>query len=221
MAVLFPDPAQAPAHGPLAIGGTLSLATLLTAYSRGIFPWFCEGEPILWWSPDPRMVLFPERFHASRRLRRRMRQGLFTFSENHAFEQVMLGCAEPRRRGDGSWILPEMIRAYTRLFEKGYAQSVEVWREDQLVGGLYGVCLGRVFFAESMFSRCTDASKMAMMYLSRKALREQWVLIDCQFYTQHLASLGACAVSRRAFLHLLQASQADGSSCPASPGGRP
>jgi len=197
----FPDPEGADANGLLAAGGDLAPETLIAAYRKGIFPWYEAGGPILWWSPDPRMVLFPDDFHCSRRLARRMRKKLFRVSENEAFTEVMTACAD---RQEGTWITPEMIAAYTRLFELGHAQSIEVWDGEDLVGGLYGVCLNRAFFAESMFCRQTDASKMALAHLVEQAQQNGWIFIDCQFHTGHLASLGAIEIPRNEFLHLLK-----------------
>jgi len=153
--ITFPDPEKADANGLLATGGDLAPETLIAAYRKGIFPWYEAGNPILWWSPDPRMLLFPDAFHCSRRLARRMRQGHFHISENTAFGDVMHACAV---REEGTWITPGMIAAYTRLFELGHACSIEVWENDTLVGGLYGVNMGRAFFAESMFHTRTDVS---------------------------------------------------------------
>ncbi len=203
--VEFPDPTLANDEGLLAAGGDLSPETLLAAYARGIFPWYAEDQPILWWSPDPRMVLFPDEFHCSKRLARRMRQNIYAISFDTAFEAVISVCADIPRRGEtGTWILPDMKEAYCRLHQLGHAHSVEVWSndhmEDELVGGLYGVLLNRVFFAESMFSRKTDASKMALAALCERAIHEGWKLIDCQFYTDHLHGLGACEISREDFL---------------------
>jgi len=192
----FPDPREADSDGLLGAGGNLQPGTLLTAYRSGIFPWYEQGGPILWWSPDPRMVLFPSEFHCSRRLARRMRQGGLCLTRDKDFAGVMHACAEREER---TWIHPEMIEAYSRLFKLGHAASIEVWRENNLVGGLYGVKLGRVFFAESMFSRATDASKMALAELCS----QDWRMIDCQFHTGHLASLGARELARQEFLQLL------------------
>jgi len=208
--VEFPDPSLANAEGLLAAGGDLEPDTLLAAYGRGIFPWYAEDQPVLWWSPDPRMVLFPAEFHCSRRLARRMRQNIYTLSYDQAFDAVIHTCAAiPRHGENGSWILPEMIDAYCRLHQLGHAHSVEVWGNhqgrDELVGGLYGVLLHGVFFAESMFSRKTDASKIALAALCERALREGWKLIDCQFHTAHLYSLGARPITRSSFLQRLQA----------------
>ncbi|NWF37218.1 leucyl/phenylalanyl-tRNA--protein transferase [Mariprofundus sp. KV] len=198
----FPDPSQADDDGLLAAGGNLQPETLLAAYSKGIFPWYGEGQPILWWSPDPRMVLFPVEFHCSRRLARRMRKDIYSVSFDESFAEVIHACAEIPRRGEsGTWILPEMITAYEQMFAEGYAHSVEVWQQDRLIGGLYGVLHNGVFFAESMFSRQVDASKVALAALCERALRENWKLIDCQFHTAHLQSLGAREISRSEFLN--------------------
>jgi leucyl/phenylalanyl-tRNA--protein transferase len=197
----FPDPSQANEDGLLAVGGNLDSESLLAAYSQGIFPWFSEGDPLLWWSPDPRMVLFPDDFYCSRRLARRVKQQKYRFSWDEAFDDVIQTCAEIPRSGEsGTWIIPEMLTAYRRLHELGYAHSIEVWEGDQLIGGLYGVLLNRVFFAESMFSRKTDGSKMALAKLVERARREQWKLIDCQFHTGHLERLGAREIGRVEFL---------------------
>ncbi|OIO71354.1 MAG: leucyl/phenylalanyl-tRNA--protein transferase [Zetaproteobacteria bacterium CG_4_10_14_0_2_um_filter_55_20] len=194
--LVFPDPCDADSDGLLAAGGNLEPQTLLTAYRAGIFPWYELDGPILWWSPDPRMVLFPANFHCSRRLARRLKQSGTHITTDTAFYEVMKGCAA---RPEGTWIHPEMIEAYQKLFSLGHAKSVEVWQGNELVGGLYGVYMGRVFFAESMFSRVTDASKMALAYL----VSQDWLMIDCQFHTTHLASLGALEISRLHFLDLL------------------
>lgn len=200
----FPHPDHARSDGLLAIGGDLEPATLLEAYRMGIFPWYGEGSPILWWAPDPRMVLFPDEFHASRRLRRRLRQPRFRCSWDTAFDEVIATCASIPRKGEpGTWILPEMMRAYRRLHALGYAHSIEIRDGDALIGGVYGVLLEGIFFAESMFSRATDGSKMALAHLCQRALDAGWQLIDCQFYTEHLASLGAREIPRREFLEFL------------------
>ncbi len=197
----FPELSQANEDGLLAIGGDLEPETLLAAYGKGVFPWFDENNPILWWSPDPRMVLFPNEFHISRRLQRRLRQPRYHFSWDEAFGNVIRICAEIPRKGEkGTWILPEMLEAYSRLHELGHAHSVEVWQEGELIGGLYGVLLNHVFFAESMFSSKRDGSKMALAKLVERALKEEWKLIDCQFHTEHLAALGAREIGRPEFL---------------------
>ena len=202
--IVFPDPSLANEEGLLAVGGDLEPETLLAAYSKGIFPWYGEGQPLLWWSPDPRMVLFPDAFHCSKRLARRMRQGRYAVSFDTAFDDVIATCADIPRRGEhGTWILPEMQTAYIRMHQLGYAHSVEVRQGAELVGGLYGILLNRVFFAESMFSRKIDASKIALAALCERALRQGWTLIDCQFHTAHLESLGGREISRDAFIHLI------------------
>ena len=186
-------------NGLLAAGADLSPARLLDAYGRGIFPWFNDGEPPLWWSPDPRMVLFLGEFHVSRSLRRRVRSGVYTVTADAAFEAVMAGCAD-RRRDGGTWITAEMFDAYGQLHRLGHAHSVEVWAGDDLVGGLYGVAVGRMFFGESMFARRTDASKVALAHLARQIERWGFEVIDCQMATSHLSSLGAREVPRTEFL---------------------
>ena len=191
-------------NGLLAAGGDLSPGRLLDAYSRGIFPWFGEDDPLLWWSPDPRMVLFVDELHVSRSLRRVIRSGRFRVTLDTAFREVMDGCAEPRADQAGTWITAEMLGAYARLASLGYAHSVEAWEGDQLVGGLYGVALGRVFFGESMFSRVSDASKVAFVHLVRQLARWAVPLIDCQMSTSHLASLGAREIPRAAFVERLR-----------------
>ncbi|TLS67875.1 leucyl/phenylalanyl-tRNA--protein transferase [Mariprofundus erugo] len=200
--ITFPDPELANDDGLLAAGGNLEPETLLAAYSKGIFPWYAEGDPVLWWAPDPRMVLFPAEFHCSRRLARRLRQ--YRLSWDEAFADVIGWCAGIVRKGEtGTWILPEMIGAYQQLHALGHAHSVEVWQGNELVGGLYGVLLHGVFFAESMFSRTTDGSKMALAHLISMADQHGWVMVDCQFHTDHLASLGAREISRRDFMQLI------------------
>ncbi|MCB1723934.1 MAG: leucyl/phenylalanyl-tRNA--protein transferase [Gammaproteobacteria bacterium] len=202
----FPDTrfAETEPNGLLAIGGDLGRTRLLNAYRLGIFPWFSRGQPILWWSPTPRMVLFPDEFRASRSLRKSLRNRGYRVSVDQAFEQVILGCAGPRRGDPGTWLLPQMVAAYRALHEDGHAHSIEVWREEELVGGLYGIALGQTFFGESMFSRRTDASKVALALLVRLARRQPYRLIDCQVYTEHLASLGAREIERAAFEHMLR-----------------
>lgn len=200
----FPDPSRASSEGLLAVGGDLSVSTLLTAYRAGIFPWYGPEQPILWWTPDPRCVLFPASFRASRSLQKRVRSGRFRTTADRAFTQVISACAEVRlRAGTGTWISPEMRRAYIQLHELGYAHSIETWQEEQLVGGLYGVSLGAAFFGESMFSLATDASKVALMQLVRIAQERDFQLIDCQVPSAHLASLGAVEIPRTQFQALL------------------
>jgi len=190
-------------NGLLAAGADLSPERLLDAYSRGIFPWFSEGEPILWWSPHPRMVLFPGELKVSRSLRRTVARATFETRFDTAFEEVMRECAAPRDGQAGTWIVPEMVAAYTRLHERGFAHSVESWKDGRLAGGLYGILLGRVFFGESMFSRESDASKAALVKLVERLRSLEVRVIDCQQATRHLASLGAREIPRREFAQLL------------------
>jgi leucyl/phenylalanyl-tRNA--protein transferase len=198
------DGARDDLGGLLAAGGDLSPRRLLEAYARGIFPWYSDDEPILWWSPDPRMVLYVDEFHVSRSLARRLRRGEYEIRVDTAFEVVMHACAAPRPGHDGTWIQPEMIAAYVRLHRLGYAHSVESWRAGELVGGLYGVALGRVFFGESMFARADDASKVALAHLVAMQRANDAPLIDCQMETKHLASLGARPIPRTEFVRELR-----------------
>ncbi len=186
--------------GLLAIGGDLTVPRLLHAYRNGIFPWYSEGQPILWWSPDPRTILLPERIHVSRSLRKTLRQGRFTISVNRAFDAVVAGCAGPRRTQDGTWITREMRSAYHDLNEVGYAHSIEVWQDGGLAGGLYGVSIGRAFFGESMFSLVADASKVALVWIARQLCKWPRSLIDCQTPTEHLLRMGAERVPRSQFI---------------------
>ena len=197
---IFPSPEFAEPDGLLAVGGDLSPTRLIMAYSQGIFPWFSEGDPILWWSPTPRLVLFPEEFHLPKRLQRTINAGVFTVTADTAFAQVMTGCATASGRVEhGTWITPEMRQAYARLHELGFAHSIECWQDDRLVGGLYGVCLDRIFFGESMFTRVTDASKVALAALMQQALRLDIAMIDCQMTTEHLLRFGAREISGEQF----------------------
>jgi leucyl/phenylalanyl-tRNA--protein transferase len=195
--------ALAEPNGLLAAGADLSTERLLLAYSHGIFPWYSEGQPILWWSPDPRMVLFVDELKVSRSLRKAARRGAFELRTDSAFLDVVRACAEPRPGQDGTWIGPEMIDAYARLHRLGHAHSVESWHDGRLVGGLYGVLIGRVFFGESMFARVTDASKVALLRLAAILRRLEVPLIDCQQETEHLATLGARPIPRREFAQRL------------------
>ena len=190
-------------NGLLCAGADLSPPRLLDAYSRGIFPWFSEGDPILWWSPHPRMVLFPEELKVSRSLRKAVAKGLFETRYDTAFGEVMRECGAPRDGQAGTWIVPEMVAAYTRLHELGFAHSVESWKDGRLAGGLYGILLGRAFFGESMFSRETDASKVALVKLVARLEALGVGLVDCQQATRHLASLGAREIPRREFAQRL------------------
>jgi leucyl/phenylalanyl-tRNA--protein transferase len=187
-------------NGLLAAGADLSPARLLDAYAHGIFPWFSDGDPLLWWSPDPRMVLFLDEVHVARSLRRVIRSGRFSVTLDEAFPDVIAGCAEPRPGQDGTWITTAMRDAYESLATMGYAHSVETWADDELVGGLYGVAVGRMFFGESMFARESDASKVALVHLVRQLQRWDFQLIDCQMSTTHLASLGAREIPRSQFV---------------------
>ncbi len=191
-------------NGLLCMGGNLEPATILTAYSRGIFPWYSEGQPILWWSPDPRMVLFPSEFKVSRSLAKTIRADKFEVRFNTAFSDVMAACAAPRGQHAGTWILPAMQAAYTNLHHIGFAHSAEAWRDGALVGGLYGIAMGRMFYGESMFARENDASKVAFVAMVEKLTRDGFQLIDCQQETRHLASFGARAVPREQFTQRLQ-----------------
>ncbi len=190
-------------NGLLAAGGDLSPERLKVAYSEGIFPWYESGQPILWWSPDPRSVLFPAKLHISRSLRKTLRKNLFNVTADTAFESVINACAKSRKYTHGTWITPEMQRAYTQLFQLGYAHSVEAWQNGELVGGLYGVALGRAFFGESMFSFRTDASKVAFVHLVKQLQIQGYQVIDCQVSSEHLFSLGAEEIPRSQFSQIL------------------
>ena len=213
----FPDVSKAlteadGAPGLLAAGGDLSPRRLLDAYRHGVFPWFSEGQPILWWSTDPRMVLFTERFTVSHSLKKTLKKVHRSATTDRRwqvrfdteFEQVMRACAAPRKDGAGTWISEDIIRGYSSLHRQGYAHSAEVWLDGALVGGAYGVCIGKMFYGESMFARVTDASKIALSYLVHFLRANGVVLIDCQQETSHLASLGASPISRVQFIAHLQ-----------------
>jgi len=191
-------------NGLLCASDDLSPGRLLAAYRCGVFPWYSEGEPILWWSPDPRQVLFTDELHVSRSLRRRLNKQAFQIRYNTAFRQVMLGCAAPRRGQADTWITREMIEAYCALHSMGYAHSVEAWQDGELVGGLYGLLIGRAFFGESMFSRANDASKVALVYLVARLRQIGVPLIDCQQETAHTTALGARPIPRQTFLGWLR-----------------
>lgn len=201
----FPDVRHALSHpnGLLAFGGDLSAERLENAYRRGIFPWFSAGDPILWWSPDPRTVLFPDRMRVPRSLRKRLRKQPFRVTMDRDFAGVIRGCAAPRDAHGGTWIVPEMIMAYESLHRNGIAHSVEVRQDGDLVGGLYGVAIGRAFFGESMFSRATDASKVALVHLCERLTRWGFGLIDCQMRTEHLMRLGAVEIPRAELIRRL------------------
>jgi len=198
----FPEPAQAlrDPNGLLAFGGDLSPARLLAAYAHGIFPWFGHGDPLLWWSPDPRCVFRTDGVHVSRRLRRTLRRSPWTLSIDRAFDDVIRACAAPRGADPGTWITPEMIEAYTHLHRLGHAHSLEVWNEGELTGGIYGVSIGHAFSAESMFSRADDASKVALVALCRTLHGWNFPLLDAQVPNPHLLRMGALARPRSEFL---------------------
>ena len=193
-------------NGLLCAGGDLSARRIVEAYSQGIFPWYSEGDPILWWSPDPRMVIFPEELKVSRSLRKSVARGAYETRVDTAFREVIEACAAPRDGQGGTWIVPEMVEAYVRLHELGFAHSVESWRDGLLVGGLYGMALGKAFFGESMFARAHDASKVALVRLVERLRAGGFRVIDCQQATAHLASLGAREIPRKAFAQLVQES---------------
>lgn len=207
---IFPDVdlALTEPDGLLAVGGDLTVERLTAAYQQGIFPWYSEGQPILWWSPDPRMVLEPKNIKVSRSLEKTIRKNIFNITFDQQFQDVIIECSKPRlEKGNEqteTWILDEMIVAYIELHKAGYAHSVECWLDNKLVGGLYGVAIGNVFFGESMFSRVSDASKVAFVFLSKQLQEWGYKLIDCQVYTSHLESLGAGMISRKEFLNLLK-----------------
>jgi leucyl/phenylalanyl-tRNA--protein transferase len=190
--------------GLLAAGGDLNPTRLLAAYERGVFPWYSAQQPILWWSPDPRMVLYPREFNISRSLRKTLRSGIFTTRVDQAFSQTIRECAAPRRSGPDTWLNADMIKAYEELFTMGFGHSIETYLGERLVGGLYGIRLGSIFFGESMFSRESDASKVAMARLVDECTARDIQVIDCQVASAHLASMGAREVSRNEFVALLR-----------------
>ncbi|HDY85091.1 hypothetical protein LCGC14_1275960 [marine sediment metagenome] len=204
---LFPPVDQAFDDGLLAAGGDLSPTRLLNAYRQGIFPWFNKQNPILWWSPDPRLILWTDQLKLSKSLKKTIRTTAMTISFDQAFNQVITACSQPRQQGldpdNSTWIHPDMIAAYNELHEQGHAHSVECWLDGQLVGGLYGIAIGQAFFGESMFSRVTDSSKLALVALCQQLQRWKFPLIDCQIYSEHLASLGAQEISRSHFIEHL------------------
>jgi len=198
----FPPAWLARSDGLLCIGGDLSPERLLLAYKNGIFPWFSKDEPFLWWSPDPRLVLLPDGVNISKSLKKKIRKEIFTIKVDTAFEQTILSCAKPRKE-EGTWLVEEMIDAYIDLHKQGYAHSIETWKNDKLVGGLYGVCIGGSFFGESMFSFESDASKIALVALANHLKKNHFDLIDCQVTTRHLLSMGAVEISRNSFLDII------------------
>ncbi|MEX1032573.1 MAG: leucyl/phenylalanyl-tRNA--protein transferase [Cellvibrionaceae bacterium] len=201
----FPPTEQALSepNGLLAAGGDLSAGRLLVAYRQGIFPWYEAGQPILWWSPEPRSVLVPRDIHISRSLRKVLRRGEMSVSADRCFERVIAACAGPRRYTNGTWITSEMAEAYRALHRLGYAHSIETWQGGNLVGGVYGVAIGRAFFGESMFSKVSNASKVALVHLANQLAEWGYGLIDCQVETEHLRSMGATTITRAAFQRLL------------------
>jgi leucyl/phenylalanyl-tRNA--protein transferase len=199
--LVFPSPFLASKEGLLAIGGDLSLKRLLLAYSNGIFPWYSEGEPILWWSPDPRLVLYPNELKVSRSLKKVIKQDVFEVTMDRAFEEVITECARVRLENkEGTWIVEDMVRAYCCLHDSGFAHSIEAWQENSLAGGLYGVSLGKCFFGESMFTRITNASKVALVALVEYLKPLDFAFVDCQIATAHLARFGAREISRSRYL---------------------
>jgi leucyl/phenylalanyl-tRNA--protein transferase len=202
--LVFPSPEEAEPEGLLAIGGDLSVERLLLAYCLGIFPWYSEGSPILWWSPDPRLILEPKKLHVSKSLSKVIKKNIFKITLDQSFEKVVHGCAHAQRpEGKGTWIVKDMIKAYVHLYEAGFAHSVESWFKDKLVGGLYGVSLGKVFFGESMFYTMGNASKVAFVYLVRLLQKWRFDMVDCQVTTTNLLRFGAHELVRSQFLKRL------------------
>lgn len=203
--LVFPPPRLARKEGLLAVGGDLSQERLLLAYRMGIFPWYTEDEPIMWWSPDPRLVLYPSELRVSRSLKKTIKKQIFRLTVDESFESVINACAHSRTKADeGTWIVEEMINAYCRLHESGLAHSVEVWQNGSLVGGLYGVSLGKCFFGESMFTLISNASKVALVALVQYLRAREFHFIDCQISTPHLLSFGAQEIPRTQFLNELE-----------------
>lgn len=203
--LFFPSVDQTHSSGIIAIGGDLSTTRLTLAYNSGIFPWFEDCEPITWWSPDPRMVLFLDELKVSKSMRNVLNRGMFNITENQCFRSVMVHCQQSVRAGQlGTWITDEMIEAYCQLHEQGIAKSIEVWQEDVLVGGLYGIDLGHIFCGESMFSKVSNASKVAFIFLAKKLQVQNYQLLDCQVYNEHLDSLGAREIPRDLFMTYLK-----------------
>ncbi|MEW5674771.1 leucyl/phenylalanyl-tRNA--protein transferase [Flavobacterium enshiense] len=200
----FPPVSETHPSGIIAVGGDLSTERLLLAYHSGIFPWFEDGEPITWWSPNPRMVLFLDDLKISKSMRNILNRGVFKVTFNQDFKAVISNCQSVKREGqNGTWITDDMIEAYCKLHELGHAKSVEVWQEDQLIGGLYGIDLGHIFCGESMFSKVSNASKVAFIHLVQKLKEEGYLLLDCQVYNEHLESLGCVEIDREDFMMVL------------------
>lgn len=204
--IIFPPVEFSEPDGVLAVGGDLSPERLLAAYTHGIFPWYSSGSPIIWWSPDPRFVVFPAEVKVSKTMRQVLKRGIFTIKFDTSFREVITACSRPRRHEKGTWITQEMIEAYTVLHETGYAHSVEAWHEKKLAGGLYGVSLGGMFFGESMFTRESNASKAAFIVLAANLSRLGFDLIDSQVYTGHLETFGAFEMDRSIFLETVKKS---------------
>lgn len=200
----FPPVEEATEEGLLALGGDLSIERLLLAYRSGIFPWFNEEEPPLWWCPDPRCVLFPDELYISKSMKQLLKKKTFAITINKAFEEVIRNCGETRKDKEGTWITDDIMNAYAELHRLGFAVSIEAWKNNELVGGLYGIKMGRVFFGESMFSKVSNASKYAFITYVQQLQREGVVLIDCQVYTEHLESLGARMIERAGFLRIIK-----------------
>ncbi|MBI6875233.1 leucyl/phenylalanyl-tRNA--protein transferase [Clostridium aciditolerans] len=201
--LIFPHPSLAEEDGLLAVDGDLSPERLILAYRNGIFPWFSEDEPILWWSPDPRFILYPKDIKVSHSMKKLLKKNTYKISFDTCFRDVISNCSNLRKES-GTWITNDMIEAYCKLHELGYAHSVEAWYEDKLVGGLYGISIGKCFFGESMFSTMSNASKAAFITLCKKLEVKEYIMVDCQVYTEHLESLGAVNVSREKFLELVE-----------------
>ncbi len=201
----FPDIACAltEPNGLLAIGGELNPNRLIDAYCQGIFPWYIEGQPVMWWSPDPRCILFPDEFTISRSLKKSLRKDKYIITFDKAFAEVVKCCAEPRLNDSGTWITTSIIKNYNLLYENGYAHSVECWYRKKLVGGLYGIAIGKIFFGESMFSHMTDTSKICLAHLVHLIKKLEYDLIDCQIYNNHLKTLGAKVIPRNNFSNIL------------------
>ena len=208
--ILFPPPDLADPNGIIAVGGDLSAERLLLAYEIGIFPWYSEEDPIIWWSPDPRCVLYPQNLEVSKSMRRFLRKGRFRVTYDQAFREVISSCRKAPRPGqEGTWITSEMLEAYVHLHQLGYCHSVEVWEGESLVGGLYGVSLGKYFFGESMFAKTSNASKTGFITIVQDLIEKNFQLIDCQVHTEHLVSLGAEEISREDFLKNLKSNPFD------------
>ena len=202
--IIFPNVEESSPEGIVAIGGDLSPERLILAYKSGIFPWYNEGEPIIWYSPDPRMILFPKKLKISKSMQQIIRKDIYAVTFNQNFKEVISQCKTKERKGQsGTWITNEMQKAYIKLHELGIAKSIEVWKNKELVGGLYGIDLGHIFCGESMFSNVSNASKVAFIYLTQRLVKENYKIIDCQVYNAHLASLGAEEISRAKFIEIL------------------